>query len=156
MAIQTPLNVARSVALLLVGLYVGGVLFVVLAPSAGRLPGPAYVRQWQALNTDYGRVMPPLLLTGVLALIATAALSWHHGRLVFGLGTGALVLVGLTIVVTVVGIEPLNRIADSWNPDQLPITWQQVRQRWAGLHLVRTILGVTAFACLTISQAVDR
>lgn len=151
-----PLDIARSIALLLVGLYAGGVLFVVLAPSAGRLPGPAYVRQWQALNTDYGRVMPALLLTSVLALIVTSVLSWHHGRLVFGLAAGALVLVVLTIVLTVVVMEPLNRIADSWNPDSLPSSWQQIRQRWAGMHLIRTVLGVTAFACLTISQAIDR
>ncbi|MEO6956427.1 MAG: DUF1772 domain-containing protein [Antricoccus sp.] len=153
---HTPLEFARSIALLSVGLYAGGVLFVVLAPSTGRLPGPAYVRQWQALNTDYGRAMPPLLLTCVLALIATTALSWHHGPLVLGLGICALVLVVLIMALTVVVMEPLNRTADSWNPDQLPITWQQVRQRWAGLHLVRTILGVSAFACLVLAQAVDR
>lgn len=97
-ALHTALEFARSIALLSVGRYAGGVLFVVLAPSTGRLPGAAYVRQWQALN----------------------------------------------------------RIADSWNPDQLPITWQQVRQRWAGLRLVRTILGVSAFACLIIAQAIDQ
>ena len=44
------LTVSRSIALLLAGLYACGVLFVVLAPSGGRLPGPTYVRHWQALN----------------------------------------------------------------------------------------------------------
>lgn len=152
MAAHSILTVTRALALL----YAGGVLFVVLAPSTGQLPGPAYVRQWQALNTDYGRVMPPLLLTSVLALVATTVLSWHHGRFVLVLGASALVLVVLTVVLTVVAMEPLNRIADSWDPDRLPVTWQQVRQSWASLHLVRTVLAVAAFACLTISQAVDR
>lgn len=152
---SSPLDAVRSLAQFLVGLYAGGVLFVVLAPSASRLPGPAYVRQWQALNTDYGRVMPPLLLTSVLALVSATVLSWSQGGLMFGLCAGALVLVVLTIAVTVVMMEPLNRIADSWNPDILPITWQQVRQRWAGLHRIRTILGVAAFACLTISQTIE-
>ncbi len=156
MAAHSILTATRALALLLVGLYAGGVLFVVLAPSAGRLPGPSYVRQWQALNTDYGRVMPPLLLTSVLALVATTVLSWHHGRFVLVLGAGALVFVVLAVVLTVVAMEPLNRIADSWDPDRLPVTWQQVRQRWAGLHLVRTVLAVAAFVCLTLSRAVDR
>lgn len=93
-----------------------------------------------------------LLLTSVLALGTATILSWHQGGLIFRLGAGALVL----IVLTVVMMEPLNRIADSWNPDILPITWQQVRQHWAGLHLVRTMLGVAAFACLTVSQIIDR
>jgi len=154
--VHPTLAVTRSIALLLIGLYAGGVVFVVLAPSAGRLPGPSYVRQWQALNTDYGRVMPPLLLTSVLALVVTTVLTWHHGRSVLLLGAGALLLVVFTIVITVVAMEPLNRIADSWDPDGLPTGWQQVRERWSSLHLVRTVSAVLAFACLTVSQAIDR
>jgi len=46
----------RAAALLLLGVYAGGVLFVVLAPRLGELPGPAHVRYWQALNLDYGAV----------------------------------------------------------------------------------------------------
>ena len=153
---HSTLTVTRSIALLLVGLYAGGLLFVVLAPSAGRLPGPAYVRHWQALNTDYGRVMPPLLLTSVLALIIATTLSWHRDRLVFVLSAGALVLVVLTIVLTVAAMDPLNRLADSWDPDHLPHPWTEVRHRWAALHLVRTLLAVVAFACLTLTQVIDR
>ena len=152
---HSTLTVTRSIALLLVGLYAGGLLFVVLAPSAGRLPGSAYVRHWQALNTDYGRVMPPMLLTSVLALIITTALSGHRGALVFALSAGALVLVVLTIVLTVVVMDPLNRLADSWDPDHLPPTWPEVRHRWAALHLVRTLLAVAAFAGLTLTQVID-
>ena len=153
---QSTVSLTRALALLLVGLYAGGVLFVVLAPSTGRLPGSAYVRHWQALNTDYARVMPPLLLTSVLALTVTAVLSWHRDWWTFTLGVGALVLVVLTIVLTVAEMEPLNRIADSWDPEHLPPNWPQVRQRWAHLHLVRTGLAVTAFACLIVAQVRDR
>jgi hypothetical protein len=154
--VHSILTVTRSIALLLVGLYAGGLLFVVLAPSVGRLPGPAYVRHWQALNNDYGSVMPPLLLTSALMMTITAALSWHRGRAVFVLSVVALVLVVLTIVLTVTAMEPLNRLADSWDPDGLPQTWPEIRERWAALHLGRTFLAVVAFACITLTQAIDR
>lgn len=150
------LTVTRSVALLLVGLYAGGLLFVVLAPSASRLPGPTHVRHWQALNADYGRAMPPLLLTSVLAMVITTILSWHRGRPAFLLTAGALVLVVFTIGLTLAAMDPLNRLADSWDPDHLPSTWTQIRNRWAGLHLVRTLLAMAAFACLTLTQIIDR
>lgn len=153
---HSTLTVTRSIALLLVGLYAGGLLFVVLAPSASRLPGPTYVRHWQALNNDYGSVMPPLLLTSVLTLIITTALSWHRDRPVFVLSAGALVLVVLTIVLTVTAMEPLNRLADSWDPDHLPHTWPEIREHWAALHLVRTLLAMVAFACITLTQVIDR
>lgn len=150
------LAVARSIALLLVGLYTGGVVFIVLAPSAARLPGPTYVGQWQALNKDYSRAMPLLLLTTVAALIVTTVLSWHRGQLVVLLDIAAVLLVVLTIVLTVAAMEPLNRLANSWNPDRLPDVWDQTRQRWIRLHLARTVMALAAFACALVAAAVDR
>ncbi|GII62818.1 hypothetical protein Skr01_29030 [Sphaerisporangium krabiense] len=150
------LAASRMVALLLVGLYAGGVVFVVLAPSVARLPGPAYVRYWQALNVDYGRAMPPLLLAGIATLIVVTALSWRRGWFALGVSAAALIMVILTVVLTLTGLEPLNRVADAWNPDLLPADWQETRRRWLNLHLVRTALALAAFACLITVQAFDR
>ncbi|MFG6194605.1 anthrone oxygenase family protein [Nonomuraea sp. JJY05] len=147
---------SRTVALLLVGLYAGGVFFVVIAPSVARMPGPAYVRYWQALNVDYGRAMPPLLLTGIAAMIVVSALSWRRGWVVFGVSSAALILVILTVALTLTGLEPLNRIADAWDPDRLPADWHQSRRRWFSLHLIRTALALAAFGCLIAAQALDR
>ncbi|MBB5630214.1 DUF1772 domain-containing protein [Sphaerisporangium krabiense] len=127
-----------------------------LAPSVVRLWGPAYVRYWQALNVDYGRAMPPLLLTGIAALIVVTALSWRRGWFALGVSAAALIMVILTVVLTLTGLEPLNRAVDAWNPDPLPADWQETRRRWLNLHLVRTALALAAFACLITVQAVDR
>ncbi|MGW4470765.1 anthrone oxygenase family protein [Nonomuraea sp. NPDC004354] len=150
------LTASRMVALLLVGLYAGGVFFVVIAPSVTRMPGPAYVRYWQALNVDYGRGMPPLLLAGIAAMFVVSVLSWRRGWLVFGVSSAALILVILAVCLTLAGMEPLNQIANSWDPDRLPADWHESRQRWVNLHLVRTALALAAFACLIIGQGVDR
>ncbi|WP_327008406.1 DUF1772 domain-containing protein [Dactylosporangium sp. NBC_01737] len=150
------LELVRGASTLLLGLYAGGVFFVVVAPSLGRLPGPAYVRYWQALNTDYGRAMPPLLLTCAVLLLATSALSYGRGRLVFGITVGVLLLVVATVVLTVTQLEPLNRLADTWDADRLPDDWAAARDRWLTLHAVRTVIAVVAFAALLTAQAVDR
>ncbi|MFI6393264.1 DUF1772 domain-containing protein [Nonomuraea sp. NPDC050540] len=147
---------SRVVALLLVGLYAGGVVFVVLAPSVARLPGPAYVRYWQALNTDYGRAMPPLMLAGIAALVVVAAWSWRRGWFAFGLVAAALIMVILAVVLTLTGLDSLNRVVDGWDPDLLPDGWEESRRRWLGLHLVRSALALAAFACLVIAQTFDR
>ncbi|MFI6180110.1 anthrone oxygenase family protein [Nonomuraea sp. NPDC051191] len=68
----------------------------------------------------------------------------------------ALILVILTVVLTLAGLEPLNRMADAWDPDLLPADWQEIRGRWQNLHLVRTGLALAAFACLLIVQTFDR
>jgi hypothetical protein len=89
---------------------------VVLAPSLTHLPSPAYIRYWQALNTDYGEAMPPLLLTCLALLVATCVLSYQRGWLVLGLSVVSLCAVLAVIVLTVSQLEPLNRIADVWDP----------------------------------------
>lgn len=144
-------RVAASASLLLVGIYAGGVVFTVLAPGLGRLPGPAFVRYWQTLNDDYARVMPVLLLLSVATLIATAVLS-RRDRVACWPTITAAVLVVAGIVLTVTQLEPLNQLADSWDPDALPGDWAATRDQWNDWHLVRTVLAVGAFGCLLIGH----
>lgn len=149
------LEIARTAAVLLLGLYAGGVFFTVLAPSLNRLPGPAYLPYWQALNTDYGRAMPVLLLTTLALLGLTCLLSFPHGPLVFSLSVAALLLTIATIVLTVTRIEPLNQRANTWTAEHLPSDWGAVRDRWWTLHTVRTILAMGAFAALLLALTID-
>jgi Domain of unknown function (DUF1772) len=135
-------------ALLLCGAYMGGVVCFVLAPSVWRLPGPVYVRYWQALDHDYGRVMPVMLLPCLLLLVAMSALSWQRGALALTLALAATVLLGLAVAVTLTQMEPLNRVADSWDPDHLPAGWTSVRDQWLRWHFLRTGLSVAAFLCV--------
>lgn len=150
------LTISRLAATALVGLFAGGTVFAVLAPSLTRLPASAYVPYWQALNTDYGRAMPPLLLGALALLTTTSALSYRRGPLVFGLSVAAMLLVIAVIVLTVACLEPLNRLADTWSAEQAPATWTEVRRRWWNLHLIRTTLATLAFVALLAAQAVDR
>jgi uncharacterized membrane protein len=150
------LETARTVATAMLGLYAGGVFFTVLAPSVGRLPASAYVPYWQALNIDYGRAMPPFLLTCLASLIATAALSYGRGWPVFTLSVIAVLLVITTIILTVTQLEPINRVVDTWSPDRPPTDWATQRQRWLTLHTVRTIVAMLAFASLLTAKSLDR
>ncbi|MCF6471493.1 DUF1772 domain-containing protein [Nonomuraea sp. MG754425] len=62
----------------------------------------------------------------------------------------------LLVILTLAGLEPLNRIADAWDPDRLPADWQRSRRRWFDLHLVRAALALVAFVCLIAAQALDQ
>ncbi|MBB5783092.1 anthrone oxygenase family protein [Nonomuraea jabiensis] len=91
-------------------------------------------------------------LAGIVAMALVSVLSWRRGWLLFGINSAALILVILTLT----ALEPLNRIADAWNPDQLPADRQESRRRWFNLHLIRTALALAAFACLITTRALDR
>ncbi|GGO70056.1 DUF1772 domain-containing protein [Nonomuraea cavernae] len=150
------LEVARTGATLLLGLFAGGLVFTVLAPSLRSLPGSAYVRYWQALNTDYRRAMPVLLLTCLVLLLATCVASYPRGRLGFWLVVAATLLLVATIALTLTALDPLNQLADSWDADRPPAGWADVRLRWWTLHLVRTAMATLGFVALLIAQVVDR
>ncbi|WP_432044183.1 anthrone oxygenase family protein [Streptomyces cadmiisoli] len=150
------LTVTRLAATLPVGLFAGGTLFMVLAPSLMRLPASSYVPYWQALNTDYGRAMPPLLLGALALLVTTSVLSYRRGPLVFGLTVAAVLLVVAVVVLTVVQLEPLNRLADTWTAQQQPADWADVRRQWWNLHIIRTVLAMLALIVLLAAQAADR
>lgn len=145
-------RVVRAVALLLLGVYCGGLVFWVLAPRVQDLPGPAFVRYWQALNLDYGARMPVLVMASLVLLVATSALSVRRGRAVLVLSVAATVLLVGSIVVTLTQMEPLNRLADAWNPDSLPADWTDTKDLWAQWQFVRTALVVAALGCLLASQ----
>lgn len=150
------LEIVRGGAATLLGLYAGGVFFAVIAPSIGRLPGPVYVPYGKPLNADHGRAMPRFLLTCLALLVATCALSYGQGRVVFCLSLAAAVLVLATIVLTVTQMEPLNRLVDGWSPSDPPADFAAVRDRWLALHTVRTVLAVLAFISLLTAQGSDR
>lgn len=148
---RTLLQITRSLSTLVVGVYAGGVLLFSLAPSVGRLPAESYIPYWQAINTDYARAMPPLLLSGLALLIASCALLLGERRRVFWLTLVATVTIAATIVLTITQLEPLNQLANSWRADQLPADWEDVRDHWWALHTARTVLAVTAFATLLVA-----
>ncbi|GAB3138021.1 hypothetical protein GCM10027290_04870 [Micromonospora sonneratiae] len=150
------LQIVRTTGTLLLGLFAGGMFCLSLASSVSELPGPAYVPYWQALNTDYVRAMPPLVLTCLALLVLTCVLSYRRGWLVFGLGVSATLLVAATVVFTLTQLEPINQVADTWPVDQPPGDWAELRDRWWRLHTVRTVLVTAAFAVILMAQAVDR
>ena len=91
--------------------------------------------------------MPPLLLTCAVLLLATSALSYGRSR---WLTAGVLLLVLATIALTVTQLEPLNRLADTWDADSPPAGWAATRDRWLTLHAVRTVIAVVAFVALLV------
>jgi len=150
------LQIVRAGGTLLLGLFAGGMFCLLLAPSLRELPAPAYIRYWQALNADYPRTMPPLLLTALVLLLLAWALSYRRGWWVFGLTGGAALLVAATIVLIVTQLEPINHVADTWSPDAPPGDWTELWDRWWRLHYVRTVLVLVAFAAMLAVQVIDR
>lgn len=64
-------------------------------------------------------------------------------------------LVVATVLLTVTQLEPLNAIANSWDPDRLPGDWAATLETWLWWHRVRVVLAVAAFGSLLACQVLD-
>jgi uncharacterized membrane protein len=68
-------------------------------------------------------------------------------------GTFFLTLVGLAsfvvaVVVTVAVEVPIAKQINTWTTSRLPGSWQQLRDRWASVHIIRVITGIGGLALL--------
>src|SRR5882762_1428099 len=137
----SPLALSESLALLASGLFTGAALYVSFVEHPARMQcGTRLAITEFAPSYKRGAVMQASLSTiGTLAAIA----SWLQGAptpwLVGGLLLGAL------IPFTLIVIFPTNkRLLDS-SLDKDSQQAQQLLQRWAILHAVRSVLSISSF-----------
>jgi uncharacterized membrane protein len=123
---------------LMAGIMVASAL---IEQSAKALPADSWVRYKQAKERVFGRVMPPLLLSAIVASLA-AAVFQRHGC---AFGAAALLLV-ILLAVTLIVHAPLNRAVDAFFLDPPPGSWVQARDRWRRWNLARVAAAAAAFA----------
>ncbi|WP_420597175.1 anthrone oxygenase family protein [Deinococcus sp.] len=108
----------------------------------------AFLQMHQPRDLLLRRMMPPLLLTLMACCLGLAALA--HGSVYKLLALLAFALVLADVLLTVRLLVPLNLQLGSYNALSPPPNGQAVRQRWYGLHPLRTALGALAFVLLLL------
>lgn len=53
-------------------------------------------------------------------------------------------------------IEPINAYIDSWTPDSYPFNWNEYRERWHLLHIIRLLLLTGSMSSLIASALVSK
>ena len=124
------------------GLFNGGLVLVAAAvvPTFRALPPGAYVQVHQLLDKYIERYMPAL---AGLTMLAALALMWRQPGARAALGAGVLLTASVSVI-SHFGNRPLNKIVQSWRPEDPPSGIAELQRRWSRLHLVRTAAGVLA------------
>lgn len=121
---------------------------VFINPLFGRLPDVPQVFAAKKSARLYGKVMPlwiitNVLLCGVLTFLIAGSYSsqwWMY--------LAATTLFVVVIVFTLIFPVPINSKIASWDPDDLPSDWRELRKRFDKYHLIRIVLLLIALACL--------
>jgi uncharacterized membrane protein len=139
-----------------------GLLFVFsnFAMRAFKKLGPeAGIRAMQQINLDIVNPLFLMIFMGTPFLCAVIALiSWGGGAGAAGywLIPGALIHIGGSLVVTIVGNVPLNNRLAAVDPtsEAGQKVWEEYQQKWLPLNHVRTLATMLSTALLAIGLAV--
>jgi hypothetical protein len=124
---------------------------VFINPVFLRLPAGAALEARADGGRVLGKVMPFWYIGSLVLIAALAAATW--GGAAGWSAVAAAVLLGLSVVLSVAVLVPINNRSVTWTADNHPADYREQQQRWDRLHYVRVAMIVAAFA-LTLVSAV--
>jgi len=148
--------VVRGVSLLFTGLFSGFLLAVLVLENSLRAYGSATYTQVRLVELDSldklasATLIPALVSTLIITVIRMRAKGNDRW-----LGLAAVVLLVVVFAVTLAVNLPINADQVDWSVQSPPSDWASVRDRWQIAHLIRTVVAISAFACL-IAGALSR
>ena len=138
-------------AVVAIGLVAGSLLGTgMVGHTAKSLPEQMWTESFQLEDALFAKVMPPLFLTTLAALLVSCFVTRGSGRGLFVAATAFMLVV---LIVTLRGEVPLNKQIQTWVPGAAPANWADIRDRWLANHLVRTIAGLFGFVCAAVGVA---
>ena len=118
------------------------------------LPGEVFVRVQKTLYNDYGPTGAIMEPGELLSTLATLALV-RKRRIQTVLASVALLTVLAKLPIWVLFIRPFNEQTPDWDEHSLPPNWEEFRDRWHRLHLLRFVLLALGTSALLISLLAD-
>ncbi len=146
--------IIRYLNIIMAGLLAGIILGVWLGYNPKTLSISTYVEQQQSAIKALNTLMPLLgLLTTILTL--TSGFLQKNNKVIFiTLLIAALFLI-ISGLVTRLGNQPINSIVMTWNKENVPADWTELRDKWWSFHIIRTLTALVAF-CLIVWTSVRK
>jgi len=145
----------RFVSILFSGLVAGATVCVFLVERSLPDSGSFYVLYKQRMIQALTIPLPLLAILGGVAVLVDAYGLWREpsgSRLCLALTLGSVALIAAGGLLTKLGHFPINDQIMTWDPAAPPAGWSAVQAKWAGLHLMRTLVSTAAFALLVASN----
>lgn len=138
-------SIISAVSVFAVGLIAGAELGSLMYHQIlDRLEYPTQLPALQAINKTVGKIMPPVMsATVVLCLLAAAVGGDRTSRLLF---LAAALLLVTMILVSVFGLGPIKAAEREADGGTSAAEFAALRRRWIGLHKIRVVLDLAAFA----------
>jgi hypothetical protein len=118
------------------------------------LPGKVFVRVQKTIYNNYGPTGAIMEPAELLFTLATLALL-RKRRSPALLTSAALLTVLAKFPVWALFIRPINEQMLGWTEDSFPPNWEELRDRWHRLHLLRFVLSAAGTSALLAGSLAD-
>lgn len=141
----------RLTGLLLLTLASGVMLSHLLekTPKAS-LSGIDFLKVQQVLLSNFGISMG-LVESGAFFAILISLFLTHQHLTALILTVIGLVCSAEIILVWALFINPINKTVNTWTAQTLPDDWRHLRDSWAYLHIIRSIIAVIGVLALALA-----
>ena len=121
---------------------------VFINPAFGRLPEVPQALAARETARIYGKVMPFWMALNLILSVLLVILPSNRNSSEWWFFLSAAILFAFVIVFSIVFPVPINKRIASWDANNLPDDWRDLRQRFDLLHAFRVLLLLTALVCL--------
>jgi hypothetical protein len=145
------INISRFVQLLTMGLYTG-IPFgdgIGVTPIRPKLPATSFALFQQDLHSRFGKLMPALLISSLLAGITWLSLQRRNYKSREFVFTTLATVCNLSVMILTILINvPVNETFMTWQASTPPENVMQLWAPWEGSHNIPTVIALLGFACL--------
>ena len=118
-----------------------------LARTMTRYDAATFLADGKHMIANLAVVMAVLMVAAlVVGLVAVVLLFRARSTVAAWLAFAALLLMIGVLVITLAVEVPIDNLIMKWTEETLPTDWQEIRERWATFHTLRTFLSLGAVA----------
>lgn len=137
----------KFIDVILTGLIAGIIFGIWIGFNPQNLSAVAYVEMQQNAIRALNVLMPILGWISVI-LTVTFAIQCKGEKLHRTLLFTAVALMIIAGLVTRFGNQPINAIVITWDLNNIPNTWTELRDKWWTFHIIRTLSAMASFALI--------
>ncbi len=144
-------NALAVVTVIVAGVMVGVefAVAVFVNPMLDRLPDDSCIAARSHGGRVLGRVMPVWYIGSMVLGALWAVVAWPGAGA--SLVTAATALLGVSVVMSLLLLVPINNRAMTWTAESRPADWKEQASRWDRYHYARVGVIVLAFALFTVA-----
>jgi uncharacterized membrane protein len=147
-------SIIRFINIIMAAVVAGSILGIFLGYNPKDLSPATFIEQQQSAISNLNTLMPILGLMTILLTITSAILRKKEKSAFATLlvATFFLILSGLT---TRLGNQPINSVVMTWDMNNPPGNWMELRDQWWSYHKLRTLTAFIAL-CLIVWTSIKK